>query len=342
MDDAGNAVVAWREDADGDGAGDIAVVRVDNGTYSTCPQFTALAPPQAPDAADESAPSVAVNGRGDYAIAWQADVGGQAGIRASRYVRADDGSFTVVPGLDRADVSGLPGGTGAHPRSGPAAGMSGDGTVSVVWPEDLGGDAPSTIELRRFGADGEDLGPPVHVSSQAGREQTRPDIAVDAVGRAVIAWQELPSATAPGSDSRVLLRTVEPDGTLRGADSPAADCMPGAFACGQAQPDVAIADDGTFVVAWREDEPWVRLAEAPDTRRVRGDVWARGFPWDAAQPDGGVLPLYRMNLFTANEQDQPSLAVQPDDRSLLLAYTDDFDSETGGPGQLALRASFRT
>jgi hypothetical protein len=49
-----------------------------------------------------------------------------------------------------------------------------------------------------------------------------------------------------------------------------------------------------------------------------------------------------MNLFTANEQSQPSLAVQPDDRSLLLAYTDDYDSETGGGGAVELRANFTT
>jgi hypothetical protein len=120
--------------------------------------------------------------------------------------------------------------------------------------------------------------------------------------------------------------------------------MPGAFSCGQDRPDAAIADNGTFVVAWREDEPWVRLAEPPDTRRVRSDVWARGFRWDGAAPsDGaGVLPLYRMNLFTANEQSQPSLAVQPDDRSLLLAYTDDYGSEMGGAGAVELRANFTT
>ena len=38
----------------------------------------------------------------------------------------------------------------------------------------------------------------------------------------------------------------------------------------------------------------------------------------------------------------PSLAMQPDNRSMLLAYTDDFDSEAGGAGAVALRANFTT
>ena len=286
---------------------------------------------------------MAVNGRGDYAIAWQTDVNGHSDIRASRYAHADDGSFNVVRGLDSADVSDLPGSSAASQHTAPAAGMSDDGTVSVVWAEDLDGDSSANIELRRFGADGGSLGSPVLVSAHADRHATRPDIAVNALGQAVVTWQELPSPTAPRSDSRVAVRRVDADGTLRGSEAPAAACMPGAFSCGQDRPDVAIADNGTFVVAWREDEPWVRLAAAPDTRRVRSDVWARGFPWDAGQPDAAaVLPLYRMNLLTANEQSQPSLAVQPDNRSLLLAYTDDFDSETGGAGAVALRANFRT
>ena len=342
MGDAGNAVVAWRDDPDGDGKGDISLVRIGTGSYTSCPPLTRLARPQPVDAANQTEPSVAVNGRGDYVIAWQTNVSGHSGIRASRYVlNADRRTFTVAPRFRRVHVSNLPGNTGAYSHTLPSVGMSRNGTVSVAWAEDDDGNGEASIALRRFRAGGGPIGGAVRVNSVDAGHQTRPDVAVNANGQSVVAWQERPSRTAPVSQSRVELRTLNANGTLRGSDTRAAACMTPAFACGQDRPDAAIADNGTFVVTWREDEPWRREAAPPDTRRIRSDVWARGFPWSGAAPPG-LLPLYRMNFYTANQQNEPALAVRPDNRSLLVAYTDDFDSETGGAGQVHVRANFRT
>lgn len=53
-----------------------------------------------------------------------------------------------------------------------------------------------------------------------------------------------------------------------------------------------------------------------------------------------VLPLYRMTLYTANEQSEPAIALRPDNGVISTVYTVDYNIQTGDPGELRMRRGF--
>ncbi|HEV8581894.1 MAG TPA: hypothetical protein VGX68_22730 [Thermoanaerobaculia bacterium] len=169
----------------------------------------------------------------------------------------------------------------------PQVAMASSGDYVVVWQTGSDGSAElPRVWVRLFRADGAPRTKQFRVSpSRAG--QTLPRLAVGADGSFVVVWQGGSSL----GDTSVFGRRFDADGRARGGRFRLSSTGSGV----QFEPAVAVAPDGTFVVAWT----------SIDYRGDSTDINARRF--DAAgQPLG---PEFRVNVATEDAQDYAQVAV---------------------------------
>ncbi|MFO7900670.1 MAG: SdrD B-like domain-containing protein [Planctomycetota bacterium] len=89
-------------------------------------------------------------------------------------------------------------------------------------------------------------GSEIQVNTTAAGDQTRPSVAADADGDFVVAWD---TAGQDGDGLGVYARMYDADGTPNGDEFPVNTETTG----DQYRPSVAMADDGSFVIAWQSD-----------------------------------------------------------------------------------------
>ncbi|HVS63532.1 MAG TPA: hypothetical protein VMT85_08520 [Thermoanaerobaculia bacterium] len=205
-----------------------------------------------------------------------------------------------------ADEVTLSSGGGANPD----AALFEDGSGIVVWSgvgTSIGDDSRTAIIARRLDAAGNPAGDLFVVNTVTEQDQARPRVAAAPNGRFVVVWQ---SDVSPGDDERrsIRARTHGPDGTPIGPDFQVNTATEG----DQIEADVAMADDGTFVVVWEDGAFSDRGNE----------VKARLFNTDGS-PRGGELVV---NDFTDDGQSEPAVAMAPDGR-FVVTWT-----SRGGPG----------
>lgn len=139
---------------------------------------------------------------------------------------------------------------------------------------------------RAQAADRAPVGPPVQLSPNDLLSHRRPSVAVDAAGNAVVVWQS-------GQDSPdIYAQLITAGGIPRGAAFRVHSTLSGS----QRRPVVAMAANGSFIVAWDGAGP--------------GDaqgVWMRRF--NAAGSPLGAEQL--VNTTIAGDQLQPALAMTP-------------------------------
>jgi hypothetical protein len=170
-----------------------------------------------------------------------------------------------------------------------------NGDFVVVWQTGGPQVGTPTVWVRLFRADGTPKAQQFRVSPSS-TFQEFPRLAVGADGSFVVVWEEILSTGGTITGSTVSGRRFGADGRPRGRrfrlnSNPAED---------PESPSVAVAPDGSFVVAWS------------GTGRNYGhdidditDIYARRF--DAAgQPLG---PDFLVNSTTADEQDTPQVAM---------------------------------
>ncbi|MEU7060328.1 hypothetical protein [Streptomyces sp. NPDC046197] len=213
------------------------------------------------------------------------------------------------------------------------------GNAAIVWEEDADGNGGLNIGLAKLNTSGGFSVARRTADSLTDGQQSKPAVAMTGDGRIVAAGVDEYTGSparpqriqqrvfsAPGSPLAADRRTTE-DGTSTGpyvdAGRPIGD---------QSDPDVTVADDGTFVVAWKEAFDVVvngTLYPGSD------DVWARGFNADGTTT--GRLPATRMNVVTGGGQGGPAVNAAANGR-LALAYSDDYDGN--GFNGLRLRDAF--
>jgi FG-GAP-like repeat len=179
-------------------------------------------------------------------------------------------------------------------ESRPAVAADAFGNYVVVWTgfgQD-NADGSAGIFARRFAADGTPLSGDIPVNTLTVGQQSNATVATDPFGNFVVVWQAdgqevggLPSSFG------VFGRRFRADGTPLGPQF-----QVNFFAFGeQLFPSVAVALDGSFVVAWHSD-------------RGDGDgfgVFSRRFA-----PDGSPLELDRLvNVTTVGDQTFPTVAI---------------------------------
>ncbi|OQQ16971.1 hypothetical protein B0675_07310 [Streptomyces sp. M41(2017)] len=334
VDDQGNAIVVWAKDDDGNKYADIAVRKVTpGGTVSTLPR------PHASGDGDQLRPTVAVAGDGSYSVAWESTADGST----LNQVYASSWSPTGALRYQDVQVSTINSGVAGSNRR-PDAAIDDAGNTVIAWEEDADGNGGLNIGVAKLNTSGGFSVARKVGNSLADGQQTKPAVASTGDGRFVVAWtDEYTTGTgtlvrpqrinqrffsATGTPAAADRRTVE-DGTDTGpyvdGKRPVSD---------QADADVAVADDGTFVVAWKE--AFDVIVGNPATRYAgQDDVWARGFNADGTTT--GRFPATRMNVVTGGGQGGPAVATASNGR-LALTYSDDYDAN--GFNEMRLRDAF--
>ena len=182
-------------------------------------------------------PDVAVDGEGNFVVVWESSGqdGDQTGVYARRF--AANGS----PRGDELRVNA----TTAGRQQNPAVASAADGRFVVVWDDSTGRDGSgNAIVLRRYGTGGSPSGGEAVVNTATQGTQTSPALAMSASGRFVVAWQTTAYPTGGGAD--IAARRYGTTGAALDDE-----LLVNTFTTqGQTRAAVAIASDGSFVVAW--------------------------------------------------------------------------------------------
>lgn len=178
----------------------------------------------------------------------------------------------------------------------------------VVWEDEAPG---SNEELlgRRFAIDATPLGDAFPINVLTAFDQEDADVASDAAGRFVVAWETIDSSL-----DGIAARVFDPDGTPRSGEVPVNTFLTG----DQENPSLAVAPDGGFIVVWEDDEQEV------------GDLSIFGRFFDASGV--AVDAPFQIDSFPAGAQEQVSVRYVPDGRVCAVWRSDGQDGTAGLPG----------
>ncbi len=173
-DASGNFVVAWSSDGqDGDGHGVFArqvdTLGVPYGPEIPVNQFST---------GEQTAPSVACNGAGDFVVVWIST--GQDGSADGVYGRHFDASGAPTGNEFRINVETI------GDQTDPAVASDGAGGFLVTW-QGLDSDNAGIL-ARRLSATGAPAGSEFRVNSHTANAQLRPAVAATAAGELVVSW----------------------------------------------------------------------------------------------------------------------------------------------------------
>jgi hypothetical protein len=237
---------------------------------------------------------------GDFVVVWSS---------GSYYGSGPDGSATGVF-LRRFDAQGAPQSgelqVNTYTRweqSGARLATAPDGRMVVVWqsgrrfgPQNQDGDQRG-IYAQRFAADGTRAGGELQVNQFTADDQDRADVAMDAAGGFVVAWESGGYDAHPDGDiTGVFARRFDAAGLPLGDEFQVNTYTVDE----QGSPAIAMQPDGGFVVVW-ESRGYYR---EPQDGSGSG-VFAQRF--DAAgQPVGGEL---QVNTVVEDDQRMPAIAA---------------------------------
>jgi len=240
---------------------------------------------------DQKAPSVGMASDGRHVVVWETYAGWKKVVVARMYDAAGlaaGGEFQVNPGDWGSQTN-------------PKVAMADDGSFVVAW-EGFDSNRKGVFG-RRFDSAGEALGDKFLANVSQHSDQKAPTVAIADTGRFVIAWE--------GSDANkkgVLARQFNADGTALGGEISVNATTSG----DQKEPSVAVASDGSFVVAW----------EGSDSNKK--GVFARRFS-DAGVAAGGDISV---NTTVSGDQKKPPVALASDG-GFVVAW-EGFDADKKG------------
>lgn len=222
---------------------------------------------------DQLVPQTAMDADGNYAVTWQGQI------------QADGGHFEIyvrlfwADGTPRTGEIRIPSGT-THSKLDPAIGMNSQGDFVVAWSDN--DDWNGGVRAQRFKADGVLVDEPFLVNLETFESQYKPKVAVAEDGSFVIIWTSLGLENpAQGSPTEgVFARVFDSNGLPRGPEFQVNTSTYGH----QTAPDLAIRQDGVFVVVW--NGPTHATNEFGDV------VYARFFSAEGA-PLGGEIRLHQ-------------------------------------------------
>ncbi len=229
-------------------------------------------------AGPQTTPVVALNETGQTVVGWVGlDAAHHPAVHAKLYQLpnvTDSGELILANYL-------------APEEAPPAAGMDADGNSLVAWQSYLEDGSGLGIFAQKLDHVGNPLGEKMQVNTTTFGNQTLPAVATNASGFSVIVWQ---SADQDGDGTGIYGRRVGSDGVLLGDEFIINTTTLG----DQAAPDVAVAEDGTFVVVW----------QGPDADLT--GIYARRFNADGTPIDATD---FQVNSFTDLAQFSPAVSI---------------------------------
>lgn len=184
------------------------------------------------------------------------------------------------------------------------------GNFIVAWEDDRDADRSFNIRVGSFTPDENDIIDPFTVNTTTAGQQINPAVAWDKDENFVVVWQD------DGGDGlyQIKARGFNADGTER---FPQFTVNEG-FSRGQQElPDVAMADDGSFVVVFQDCR---QCDELPESRPIeKYDIRARGFGPDGVER----LPYFTVNPTSRGQQTKPAIAMNPATGSFVVVWEHD-------------------
>ena len=192
----------------------------------------------------------------------------------------------------------------------PAAAMDDNGNFVVVWVDDQNNTGNGQIVMRGFDPLGNERFKTTTVNTNTKGNHNKPQIAMTKDGNFVVAWQD---ASISAKTPQVYVRGFDSKGTEKFAQHNVLDADEGV----RENPDIAIANDGSFVVTWQDD------TDSNGSYQIR----ARSFKADG-KPDGDV---FTVNAQASGQQINPSVAMNPENGTFFITYEDNNnDNKTYG------------
>ncbi|HEY3448577.1 MAG TPA: metallophosphoesterase [Myxococcales bacterium] len=251
-------------------------------------------------AGDQLAPVLGLTAAGGFVMAWE-----------------DDSSSADGAGMHDIMVRGFsPGGCQSFAQKAanavtagqqrlPSIGVAGDGRFAVAWEDDSDANGSFQIYARGFAADGAERFATLTVNATAAGQQRSPALAMAPDGRFVVAYED--DQDGDGK-FQVRLRGFTAAGTQSFADRSAHDDALGM----RAKPSVAMAADGSFVVAWEDD------SDGNGSYQIH----ARGFAADGAPRWARAT----VNSVSTGQQRKPVVAADALG-GFVVAWQDDQDAD---------------
>jgi hypothetical protein len=208
----------------------------------------------------------------------------------------------------------------------PDVAMDTGGDFVVVWTSEssAGNDQSGySVQARLFGADGVPRGEPFQVNSYTDNNQLVPSVAMDGVGNFVVVWVSKGSPGDDNSDTSIQGQRYDQAGIAQGEQFQVNQFI----SRGQNSPDVAMNDQGDFVVVWDWMHDFLGEAGQGGDTNLRS---VQGRRFDAmGQPIGGE---FQVNTTSAGWQELPAVAMNHDG-SFVVTWVSDEEPVEGVVGQ---------
>ncbi|MGE5609734.1 MAG: SdrD B-like domain-containing protein, partial [Bacillota bacterium] len=189
----------------------------------------------------------------------------------------------------------------------PTIAMNPGGSFAIAWQsEDSHGD--TDIYARRFGTSGLPVGGEFRVNAYTSGDQVDPAIAMDATGDFLLAWA---SNGQDGDGTGIYARSYDAAGTAKANEFRVNTTTRGSQAC----PAVALADNGSFVVAW---EGWGATDDS--------GVYAQRFNAQGL-PAGGET---RVSTYSESFQQKPAIAMDAAGNCIVTWHSRNQDGSGDG------------
>lgn len=244
IDDAGNFVVTWTDDADGNGSFQ---VRARGFTSSYTQRFAAKTVNTIATGQQQNS-VIAMAGNGDYVIAWEddqdndtkweIDVRGFLANETQRFAQLVVNSPTTGQQTD------------------PDVAMDDTGRFVVVWEDDTDLNASFQIHCRGFSATGTQIIAQKAVNVLSGGNQINPSVTMDSLGNWYPVWQD-DGAVTGGEGYQMMSNQFNIAGTrIYASDVRANTVIDVDHAFGpsaRSNPVVCAHKSGRYIVAWADD-----------------------------------------------------------------------------------------
>jgi cysteine-rich repeat protein len=196
-----------------------------------------------------------------------------------------------------------------HDQREPALAVAADGSFVVTWESENQDGSYHGVFGQRFDAQGIAQGPEFQINDYTAHNQWKQNVAIAADGAFVVVWA---SHDQDGSNDEVYAKRFAADGTALGAEFR----VNTETALGQSSPDVAMAEDGGFVVVWDSDEQ-------------DGSGW--GVFGQRYDPNGAPLGSeFGINTYTTGDQFRPGVAMAQDETFVVIWVSRGQDGSQGG------------
>ena len=316
MDANGNFVVVWTSDGnlDGDGKGIFAQRFDASGT-----KLGAEVGVNTTSAQDQVQAAVAMDANGNYVVVWSSDrqdPDGSKGVYGQRYNAvgvAQGGEFRINS-------------TAAGDQVSPSVAMNANGDFTVAWTSNQSGTLD--VYARRYNAAGTALGAEMLVNTTLAGQQTEASVAMDASGNFIVVWTA--DQNLDGDGKGVFAQRFDASGTKLGSEVR----VNTQAAKDQMQAAVAMAPDGSYVVAWTSQ----------DQDSDRNGIFAKRFN-AAGVAQGGE---FQVNTYTHDAQDAPAVAIDSSGRFTVVWQSNNQDGGNKGiyaqsydEGGFAIGSEFR-